>query len=166
MQVKAIPAEPLNAKTFTPFGEVIEATGSSYVINQGRCRKFPALSQLNTDDDGNINTHIYHTSAIAQPFTLELLERHPLGSQCFMPLQSQRFLVVVAEDNNGHPDLTTLRCFISNGEQGVTYQPGTWHHPLLSIDAAAAYLVVDRGGPGKNCDEVLLPMGLTVEAPK
>ena len=166
MQAKTIPVEPLESKHFAPFGDVIEAKGNPHNINQGRCLKFSELSRLETDVDGHVNIHIYHTNSIEKPFTLQLLERHPLGSQCFIPLQKQRFLVVVAEDSCDRPNLTTLRCFLSNGEQGVTYKPGTWHHPLLSIDAGAAYLVVDRGGPGKNCDEVLLPTDFTVEAPK
>ncbi|WP_067520126.1 ureidoglycolate lyase [Endozoicomonas ascidiicola] len=163
LSVNSVNVEPLTSEAFEPFGDVIEAKGNAVRINQGRCQKFPHLTKIQIDDDGYVGIHIYHTSAVAMPFTLDLLERHPLGSQSFMPLEKQPFLVVVAEDSSegvseerdgDRPDLTTLRCFITNGEQGVTYHPGVWHHPLLSVGQGRSFMVVDRNGPGHNCDEV------------
>ena len=168
LPIKAVKVEPLTVESFKPFGDVVEARGEAMTINQGRCQKFPHLTEIQTDEQGHVALHIYHTSPIVQPFTLDLLERHPLGSQSFMPLEKQPFLVVVAESADDQPDLTTLRCFLTNGEQGVTYHPGVWHHPLLSVGKGSSYMVVDRNGPGDNCDEVPFAKDVvyTVEVPR
>ena len=84
------------------------------------------------------------------------MERHPLGSQAFMPLDAQPFIVVVAPlgEQVAPGD---LRAFITNGRQGVNYRRGVWHHSLIALNAPARFIVVDRGGPGDNCDVV--PIG-------
>jgi ureidoglycolate lyase len=90
---------------------------------------------------------------------LSLLERHPLGSQAFMPLSQLPYLVVVAPPADAsRPDLAHLRCFATGPGQGVNYAAGTWHHPLLALQAECDFLVVDRGGAASdhNCDEFAL----------
>ena len=167
LTAQALTVEPLTQAVFAPFGDVVEARDIPLVINQGRCYKYCDLTSVSTDKDGHSSVHILRTSAISQPYKLDLVERHPLGSQTFMPLEKQRFLVVVAESSDSdEPDLSTLRCFLTNGSQGVTYRAGVWHHPLLSLDIPSDFLVLDRGGPGHNCDEVPMPEGVyyTVEA--
>lgn len=82
-----------------------------------------------------------------------MVERHPLGSQAFIPMQDRDWFVVVAA-SDGTPDVSELRAFHANGRQGVNYRPGIWHHPLLVVRPDSDFLVVDRGGPGQNCDEV------------
>lgn len=167
LTTRALPVEPLSAGAFKPFGDVIEACGDAMIINQGRCRKFNDLTRVQTDAEGEVAIHIYHTQAIKQPYRLDLLERHPLGSQTFMPLEKQPFLIVVAPDNHPEPDFDHIRCFAADGSQGINYHPGTWHHPLLSAGNGISYLVVDRAGPGHNCEEVLIPthLSLTVGDP-
>ncbi len=162
LTTRALPIEPLSAGSFKPFGDVIEACGDAMVINQGRCHKFNQLTQIETDANGEVSIHIYHTEAIRQPYRLDLLERHPLGSQAFMPLEKQQFYIVVAPDKNQEPDFDNIRCFVTNGSQGINYHPGTWHHPLLSVDQGISYLVIDRTGSGHNCDEVQIPEQLSV----
>ena len=82
-----------------------------------------------------------------------MLERHPQGSQAFIPMQGQAFLVVVAPGLNAdEPDLSQLQAFISDGSQGVNYRAGTWHHPLLTLEAPSDFAVIDRIGSGPNCD--------------
>ena len=159
---RALPVEPLTAERFQPFGDVIEVRGDAMLINQGRCQKFNSLTRIETDNTGKTGVHLYHTQAIEQPYRLDLLERHPLGSQAFMPLEKQRFLIVVAKSQNNQPDLDTIRCFLANGSQGITYHRGVWHHPLLSIDEGHSFLVIDRIGPGQNCDEVLIPQSMAI----
>ncbi|KEQ16788.1 ureidoglycolate lyase [Endozoicomonas numazuensis] len=163
---RALPIEPLSADSFKPFGDVIEACGNAMTINQGRCHKFNDLTHIQTDAEGEVAIHIYHTQAIQKPYCIDLLERHPMGSQAFMPLEKQPFLIVVAPDNNQEPDFNNIRCFATDGSQGINYYPGTWHHPLLSMGSGISYLVIDRKGPGQNCDEVLIPehLSLTVGA--
>jgi ureidoglycolate lyase len=82
-----------------------------------------------------------------------MMERHPLGSQAFVPLSGKPYLVVVAPAGDP-PDVAALRVFLARGDQGVNYAPGVWHHPLLALDAVCDFLVVDRSGTTPNCDEV------------
>ncbi|MBO9480663.1 MULTISPECIES: ureidoglycolate lyase [Gammaproteobacteria] len=173
---KEIPAQTLKVEiltreAFEPFGDVLETRDVPLVINQGRCQKYSDLTSVTTDDQGYTTIHIYKTAPINHDYQLDLLERHPLGSQTFMPLAGQRFLVVVAPDSSdgSTPEWSSIRCFLTNGKQGVTYHPGVWHHPLLSIaggdDGGEEYLVIDRKGPGDNCDEVLMSVPYIVEVP-
>jgi ureidoglycolate lyase len=85
-----------------------------------------------------------------------MLERHPLGSQAFMPLSDHDWLVVVASGNidDSAPDFDSLVCFRARGGQGVSYDRGTWHHPLLVLEKTQDFLVMDRSGDGHNLDEV------------
>ncbi|EGH47054.1 ureidoglycolate hydrolase [Pseudomonas syringae pv. pisi str. 1704B] len=81
-----------------------------------------------------------------------MLERHPLGSQAFVPLLGNPFLIVVAPVGD-EPESEATRAFVSNGRQGVNYHRGVWHHPVLTIEKRDDFLVVDRSGEGNNCDE-------------
>jgi ureidoglycolate lyase len=81
-----------------------------------------------------------------------MVERHPLGSQAFIPLQNQSWLLVVGMPGN-EPDVRILRAFRATGRQGENYHRGVWHHPLLVLKQDQDFLAVDRGGPGENCDE-------------
>jgi ureidoglycolate lyase len=94
-----------------------------------------------------------------------MLERHPLSSQLFMPLAGQPFLVVVAAAGED-PDAAAVRAFATNGRQGVNYRRGTWHHPLIAIGDAGEFLVIDRAGEGRNCDEISFAgAGIVLKAP-
>lgn len=143
-------AEPLTAAAFAPYGQVIECAGrDSYAINAGSSQRFTDLAQLECDAGGRLALSIFRADAQALPCRLHTLERHPLGSQAFVPLAGQRFVVVVADG----PDTASARAFISDGRQGVNFRRGVWHHPLLALEAGD-FLVADRLGPGNNCDEV------------
>ncbi|WP_372614351.1 ureidoglycolate lyase, partial [Halomonas sp.] len=91
------------------------------------------------------------------PLELDFLERHPLGSQAFMPLHEERFLVVVAPPGDTI-DPKQVRAFITDGCQGVNYRVGTWHAIQSVLEREGEFLVVDRGGEGDNCDEYPLAM--------
>ena len=82
-----------------------------------------------------------------------MVERHPLSSQAFIPLAPAPFLLVVAAAGDA-PRPAALRAFVTDGAQGVNYARGTWHHPVLALDRITDFLVVDRGGPGENCDVI------------
>lgn len=84
-----------------------------------------------------------------------MMERHPLGSQAFVPLAAvARYAIVVAPA--GEFDPTRMRAFLAQGWQGVNYAKGVWHHPLLALDAVSDFVVIDRGGAQPNCDEIAL----------
>ncbi|MGD9582750.1 MAG: ureidoglycolate lyase [Lysobacterales bacterium] len=146
--------EPLSRAAFAAFGEVIEASGASvrYPINQGSAMRFHALAQADCHSAGGTTLiSIVRAEPRALPFTLRLLERHPLGSQAFVPLSAARYLIVVATSPTQRP-----RVFLADSGQGINFFRGTWHHPLLALDRESDFLVVDRGGPGENCEEQTL----------
>lgn len=152
---REIVAEPLTREAFAPFGEIIDTNGAaSFPINQGRTERFHALATVELlGDDPRAILSIFRGQPL-EPLTITLMERHPLGSQAFVPLNNQPFLAVVAPP--GDFDEFAIRVFLVRGDQGVSYRAGTWHAPLLPLEADADYLVVDRQGGGNNCDETLL----------
>ena len=150
--------EPLSAAAFAPFGDVIEASAAAqrWQINQGQAERFHDLACVDMAGPGATTLiSIFRSQPRRFPLRLSLLERHPLGSQAFMPLAALPYLVVVAPGESA-PQLQRLRCFLAGPGHGVNYARGTWHHPLLSLHETADFLVVDRGGPGLNLDEFAL----------
>ncbi len=145
--------EPLTRKAFCPFGDVIEMEGAShFTINQGFAERFNDLADVDVaSDGGSTNVSLFLGVPRPHPIEIRLMERHPLGSQIFFPLQDTPWLVLVAEDVN---DFASYRAFTASGRQGVNYARNVWHHPLLVLDAASRFLVVDRKGPGNNLEEV------------
>ncbi|GLK89481.1 ureidoglycolate lyase [Pseudomonas turukhanskensis] len=146
--------EPLTKEAFAPFGDVIETEGSDYfMINNGSTRRYHKLATVETaqpDDKAIIS--IFSAEKLAYPLTIRMLERHPQGSQAFIPLLGNPFLIVVAPLGDA-PESELARAFVSNGKQGINYHRGVWHHPVLTIEKRDDFLVVDRSGSGNNCDE-------------
>ena len=152
--MKLLKIEPLTKEAFTPFGQVIETEGSNFFpINKGFTERYHRLAdvELAYPEDKAIIS-IFRSTRLTYPLTIEMVERHPKGSQAFIPLERQPFLVVLAPPSD-EPDLTALRAFITNGRQGVNYATGVWHHPILSLESNSDFLIVDRTGEGDNCDE-------------
>jgi len=150
-------AEPLTAARFAPFGEVIEADPATALeINEGFTTRFHDLATATSD--ARVILSIFRGRP--RPLEVQMLERHPRGSQAFMPLGGQDWLVVVAD----RPAPDACRLFRCRGDQGVNYRAGTWHHPLLVLNAAQDFLVVDRAGAGDNLEEVFFDarLGLAV----
>jgi ureidoglycolate lyase len=146
---------PLTRAAFAPFGDVIEADAASdrYPVNDGTALRYHDLANIDTARDGGQPVlSIFRAQPRELPFEVAMLESHPLGSQAFVPLDPAiTFLVVVADDPGSPP-----RAFRASRGQGVNYHRGTWHHPLITLDRAGDFLVIDRGGEGHNCDEVAL----------
>lgn len=152
--------EALSREAFAAFGDVIEAgsAAQTYAINAGTTTRFHDLARIDTDRDGGRPVlSLFRAQPRELPFAITQLERHPLGSQAFVPLSQRPYLVVVAED-----PASTPRAFLASNGQGVNYLAGTWHHPLLALDEVSDFLVIDRAGPGNNCDEVELSATFTV----
>lgn len=146
--------EPLTAEAFKPFGDVIEtADRDFFMINNGSTQRFHRLAEVmlgRAGDRGIIS--IFRAQQIPMPMEVKMLERHPQGSQAFVPLKQNPFLVLVAPAGET-PDPAAIRAFITDGTQGVNYHTGVWHHPVLSCVEEDDFLVVDREGEGNNCDE-------------
>lgn len=154
--------KPLDAHAFGPFGEVIapEAAARSFPINEGRCTRFHDLATVDcASQEGRAGISLFRADPQGLPITLAMLERHPLGSQTFVPLSRTPYLVVVSES----PD-TMPQAFLVCGGQGVSYRRGTWHHPLLALDVVSDFLVVDRIGSGDNCETAELAQSWRIEA--
>lgn len=150
-------AQALTAHAFAPYGDVIETRPDSpfHTINRGFALRFDGLAAIDTAaQGGTAAVAIVRARPHALPLSVELLERHRLGSQAFVPLSRQAYLVVVAPAGPV-PDVGSLRCFLCADGQGVNYARGTWHHPLLALGAESDFLVIDRAGsPGEvDCEE-------------
>ena len=151
--MRTLRLEPLTRAAFAPFGDVIEAAGAErHAINQGFAERFHALAHADTAMlGGETIISIFRGNPRPSPVTVSLMERHPLGSQAFVPLQDSVWLVVVAG-----PDPTDLRAFRATGKQGVNYRRNIWHHPLLVLQPDSEFLIIDRKGPGANLEEAHL----------
>lgn len=153
--------EPLTKEAFAPFGEVIELEGAHhYGINQGFAERFHKLAEADTAaEGGSAIISIFVAEPRPAPIAIELMERHPISSQAFYPLQDRDWLVVVAEGAQA-PD--TPRAFRATGRQGVNYARNVWHYPLLVFDPGSRFLIVDRKGPGKNLEEHWFDPGVNI----
>ena len=148
-------ATPLTVENFAPFGQVIDRTQHNhFLINDGSTERYHQMAQVETGPaDGQAIISVFRKPLADQfPLTIRMLERHPLGSQAFIPLKGYPFLIVVAPPGD-LPDPQQMRLFISDGSQGVNYAAGVWHHPLIACVDGDELLVVDRGGQLANCDE-------------
>lgn len=147
--------EVLTAAAFAEFGDVIDAASARqvYSINQGTTQRYHALATVDCAD-GQAAISLAQAQPITLPFAIALLERHPLGSQAFIPVDGVRFLVVVASSPEQTP-----RAFLAERGQGIQYHRGCWHHPLMALDQVSHFLIVDRVGSGNNCEEVSLAQG-------
>ena len=145
--------EPLTAEAFAPFGSVIEASDAAMKldINQGHAVRYDRLADIDVGD-GTPIVSLFRAKPLAE-LVLRSFERHPLGSQTFVPLSGRAYLVAVAPAGAFDPD--AIRLFRAGGDQGVHYRKGVWHHFLLVLDESD-FLVVDRAGPGDNCEQVEL----------
>lgn len=141
-------AQPLTAKAFAPYGDVIEATGDpSFFINAGKCGRFHDLATTDFTD-GKAGISLAQATPYAAPIQLAMIERHPLGSQMFMPLNAAPFLVVVSDGPEATP-----KAFITSGAQGVNYHRNIWHGVLTPLAAPQPFLIVDYIGEGNNLEE-------------
>ena len=149
--------EPLTREAFAPFGDVIELEGARQIpINLGTTMRYHDLAHIDVADGGGRPlVNVFRGEPRALPFEVQMLERHPLGSQAFVPLTDKPYLIVVAPKGELVP--TSMRAFVSRGWQGVNYAKGVWHHPLIALDRVTDFIVIDRGGNGHNCDEQTLP---------
>ncbi len=154
--------EPLTRAAFAPFGEVIETAGATaFPINAGTTTRYHDLAKVELAGEApRTLVNLFEGRAWHAPIAIGMLERHPLGSQAFYPVDGGRMLIVVAPP--GDLDESQIRAFISAPDQGVNYARGTWHHPLLCLQQRGRFIVVDRGGDGHNCDEQPLKQPLSV----
>jgi ureidoglycolate lyase len=150
--------EPLTRDAFARFGDVIEIKDAQhYPINKGYAERFHDLSRIDAlAENGEAIISIFHGKPRPLPIEIGFVERHPLGSQAFYPLQDRDWLIVVA-DTGPAPSVNTLHAFRATGRQGINYARNVWHYPLLVLEREGDFLIIDRKGPGNNLEEVTLP---------
>jgi len=154
---------PLTQEAFAPFGTVIEADPASMRhINGGTTERYHALAEAEAvGEDARVIINIFRAAPRAFPYAVDMMERHPFGSQSFSPIDSRPWLVVVAEDVDGKPGQPQV--FAAGGRQGVNYRRNVWHHPLIAMGAASDFIVVDRLGGGVNLEEFFFDTPFVIE---
>ncbi|RYH08519.1 ureidoglycolate lyase [Tropicimonas sp. IMCC6043] len=150
-----ISPEPLTPDAFSPFGDVLEAEGPPEKwINAGACARFHDRARLDFGH-GRAGISLFRAEPRALPYAFDLVERHPDGSQAFLPMSAHGFLVIVAPDTGGRPG--TPRAFLTAPGQGINFLRGTWHGVLTPLHAPGLFAVVDRIGDGPNLEEFTFP---------
>ena len=140
----------INKKNFSKFGQIIDTSKKSYFrINNGFAKRYDNLIKINTSTKkGKTIASIFSAKKRLFPMKIDMMEKHPLGSQAFIPMKETTFLVLVAPEGE-KPDIKKIESFIVPPGIGVNYNPGTWHFPLISTEDMN-FLVVDRKGSGNN----------------
>ncbi len=158
--MRTIQPAPLTHAAFAPFGDVLDATGDFRLINAGLCERHHDLASLDFGVNGGAGISIFQAQPRSLPYAFDLIERHPDGSQAFLPMTQHPFLVIVSDGPEAEP-----RAFLTNGAQGINLRRGTWHGVLTPLHAPGLFAVVDRIGPTPNLEEHRYTEMWTVLAP-
>ncbi|KAJ1979047.1 Allantoicase [Dimargaris xerosporica] len=175
---RTIHAPPLTAEAYASYGQVISLADANRtnlpepgVANHSTALRFSRLADVVnlrtlpiSEGGATPNLCVFRCQPQQQrPFPLKMLEQHPYSTQLFMPIASpkgadagntQRYLVVVAANGpDGQPDYATLKAFVAEKWQGITYFPGVWHHPMVALDVTTDFLclVWENGIPEQDC---------------
>jgi len=159
-------ARQLTRENFAPFGDVIEIGGDNhYPINGGKAERYHALATADaTGSNASVLISMVRGTPHAFPLKLTMVERHPFGSQAFIPLSPRPFVVVVCPNGTDGPGEPTA--FLTKPGQGVNYPRGLWHGVLTPVGAAQDFVVVDRGGDGSNVEEFYFSHPYEVRLPE
>ncbi|ADO42122.1 ureidoglycolate lyase [Ketogulonicigenium vulgare] len=156
-------ARPLTAADFAPFGDVLDAAGDpDRIINAGLCGRFHDRARLDFAAGGRAGVSIFNAVPRALPYALDLVERHPLGAQCFIPMTQHPYLVIVASA----PTPDAVQAFIAAPGQAINFHRGTWHGVLTPLHAPGLFAVVDYIGEGDNLQEVTFDTPVMITAPQ
>jgi len=148
-------ARPMTTAAFRPFGDILEASGEpDKLINAGLCDRFNDRARLDFDPSGQPGISVFKAEPRDLPYRLDMLERHPLGSQAFLPLHQNPFLVIVAPDEDGRPG--TPQAFVTAPGQGINLLRNTWHGVLTPLADPGLFAVVDWIGKSANVEEYWL----------
>lgn len=157
-----ITAQPLTSAAFARYGDVLEASGDFRLINEGLCQRHHDRARLDfgADSGGAPGISVFRAQPRRLPYDFDLIERHPEGSQAFIPMTQDPFLIIVADGPEAAP-----KAFLSNGAQGINFHRATWHGVLTPLAAPGLFAVVDRIGPTANLEEYRYPQTWRVIAP-
>lgn len=154
--------ELLTASGFQSYGEIIE-TGdlAPITINNGNCLRYNDLVSQDIDVSGRAGISLFDAKPYNNPIELDYVERHPLGSQAFIPMSQDSFIVIVADDQDG--SAVNPKVFITNGTQGVNYKRNIWHGVLTPIKRRARFAVIDYIGEDRNLEEFWFDVPYLIE---
>lgn len=154
---QSIRIQPLTAEAFAPYGDVIDCSGEpDKVINAGLCGRYHDRASVDVGD-AKVGINLFKSQLRSLPYTLDLIERHPEGSQAFFPMCENPFLVIVADD-----DLTP-HAFVTTKGQGINFHRGTWHGVLTPLSGSGQFVVIDRIGDTSNLEEHTYSTPYTVD---
>lgn len=162
---RTIVAQKLTAEAFAPFGSVIDRSiVAPRPMNAGMAQRFHDLADIEVVGNGaRVVVGLVEAQPYKLPLRLDLVERHPLGAQAFVPLNAAPFLVVVCPDDDGKPGVPCA--FVTSPWQGICYARGTWHGVLTPFGAEQKFVVIDRAGAGVNLEEHVFDQPWIVELP-
>ena len=148
--MKLIKAKKITKKNFSKFGQLIDTSKKNPInINDGYAKRFDNLINLDTSKKkGKAIVSIFKAKKRKFPMKIDMMEKHPLGSQAFIPMEDTKFLVFVAPRGD-KPDVNKIQSFVVPKQTGVNYNAGIWHFPLISMKNMN-FLIVDRKGKGNN----------------
>jgi ureidoglycolate lyase len=140
----------ITKENFSDFGDVISSENIRPInINAGYAKRFDDLANINTlKDEGKTIVSIFSAMKRSFPMKIDMMEKHPLGSQAFMPMKETTFLAFVAPPGD-LPEIDKIKSFIVPPKKGINYKPGIWHFPLITTEDTS-FLVIDRKGSGDN----------------
>jgi ureidoglycolate lyase len=144
--MRTLRLEPLTLEAFAPFGDVVEPPAPG-----GRLSLIESIGGIEHAATARLSFN--NAGPYALPLTATEMERHNRSSQCFVPMDVARWVLLVAPDAGGRPDATALRAFVATGDQAVNYRIGTWHHPLRVLDRSGRFAVLMWTTGQKSEDE-------------
>ena len=149
MKIKIKP-KTINKKNFSKFGQIIDTSKKTYFrINNGYAKRYDNLGKINTSTKkGKTIVSIFSAKKRLFPMKIDMMEKHPLGSQAFIPMKETIFLAFVAPPGD-FPEVDKIQSFIIPPKTGINYKPGVWHFPLISTENTD-FIVIDRKGSGEN----------------
>ena len=147
---KIIKPIKINRSNFAAYGDLISSNDIKPMdINDGYAKRFDNLAYVNTSqDEGETIVSIFSALKRTFPIKIDMMEKHPLGSQAFIPMKETTFLSFVAPQG-ASPEISKIQSFIIPPKMGINYKPGIWHFPLISTEDTD-FLVIDRKGSGEN----------------
>ena len=160
---RQIRLQPLNETAFAEFGDVLAAKAKpDRVINQGMCGRHHDLAKLEFSEGARAGISVFDATPRALPYTLNMMERHPKGSQAFVPMHDASFLVIVATNEDGQPGWP--QAFLTAPHTGINIHKNIWHGVLTPLSAPGVFAVIDRIGNDINLEEHWFDEAYTVIA--
>ena len=154
--------ERLTKTNFQDFGNIIDTDGDpDKLINQGLCERYHDRAKIDVGFDGKVGLSLFNAEIRSLPIKLDMMERHPEGSQAFIPMSTNGFLVIVANDKNNRPD--TPKAFLSSPGQAINFFKGTWHGVLTPLSKPGLFAVIDRIGESQNLEEFFFDVPYIVD---